>query len=234
MTYTPPAGNASHFVTTGHSPVSAGAIGLVLPGASYSAPVGNAVAFQFPEEYSAPAGTVSNFTVLAATEFVGTGAVTVGITASGVGEYQEIVVIGEGLIHTDVVALGVGVVGVTGNGTATVASAIASGSGARGVAGQGIVVFDQFSATGAGVVERFELKGEVRQAGVLINRRVRAYLRDTGNLVNEGDTVAGRFCLHTGFTPAEYYVIPIDLSNDAADWMPPCANRLLSVLAMDA
>ena len=234
MPYTPPAGNAANFVTTGHSPVSAGAVGLIFPGTAYAAPGGNAVAAQFPAEYSVPAGSVASFTVPPATEFVGTGAVAVSITASGVGEYQEIIVIGEGLITTDVVALGVGVVGVTGNGTATVASVIASGSGARGVAGQGAVAFAQFSAAGAGVVERYELKGEVRQAGVLINRRVRAYHRDTGALVNEGDTVAGHFRLHTGFAPAEYYVIPIDLSNDAADWTPPCANRLVSVLAMDA
>lgn len=234
MSYMPPGGSAAHFVTTGHSPASAGAVGLIFPGASYSAPVGNAVAAQFPAEYSAPVGSPANFTVPPATEFVGAGAVTVGITVSGVGEYQEIVVIGEGVITADVVALGVGVVGVTGNGAATIAPAIASGSGARGVAGQGAVAFGQFSAAGAGIVERYELKGEVRQSGVLVNRRVRAYHRDTGALVNEGDTVAGRFRVHTGFTPAEYYVIPIDLSNDAADWTPPCANRLASVLAMDA
>ena len=234
MPYTPPAGIAAHFITIGHSPVPAGAVGLIFPDAFYSAPAGNAVAAQFPAEYSAPAGAVANFTVPPATEFVGIGAVAVTITASGIGEYQEVVAIGEGMVTTDVVALGAGVIGVAGNGSAAVSSATASGSGVRGVAGQGNVAFGEFSATGTGVVERYELQGEVRQAGVLINRRVRAYRRDTGALINEGDTVGGCFRLHTGFAAAEYYVIPIDLADNAADWTPPCANRLVSVLAMDS
>jgi len=234
MPYTPPAGNAAYFVTTGHSPVSAAALGLMLRGAAYSPPAANAVQAQLPVEYSTPPGSAGNFTVPLATEFVGTGAVTVSITASGVGEYQEIIVIGEGAITTDVTAHGVGVIGIAGSGAVTVTSAIVSGAGVRGVAGEGAVVFSQFSAIGAGIVERYELTGEVRLSGVLINRRVRAYRRDSGALVNEGDTVAGRFRLHTGFAAAEYYIIPIDLDGDAADWTPPCANRLVSVLAMDA
>lgn len=234
MSYTPPAGNAAHFVTTGHSAVPAGAVRLLFLGASYSAPIGNALVAQFPAEYSAPSGSVANFTVSPVTEVIGVGAVTVTITASGVGEYQEIVVIGEGEITTDVAAHGVGVIGIAGSGVVTVTSAIVSGVGVRGVAGQGAVAFSQFSAIGSGIVERYELKGEVRQSGVLINRRVRAYRLDTGALVNEGDTVAGRFRLHTGFASAEYYVIPLDLADNAADWTPPCANRLVSVLAMDA
>lgn len=82
-------------------------------------------------------------------------------------------------------------------------------------------------------VLRYELRGEVRLSGVLVNRRVRAYLRSTGALLGEVDTAVGRFCVPVGFAPAECYVIPIDLSEGATDWLPPTANRLLSVLALD-
>ena len=80
---------------------------------------------------------------------------------------------------------------------------------------------------------RYELRGEVRVGGVLVNRRVRAYLRDTGALVSQGDTTAGRFALPAGFDEAEHYVVPIDLAPGATDWLPPAANRIVSVLAMD-
>lgn len=82
-------------------------------------------------------------------------------------------------------------------------------------------------------VERYELRGEVRLAGVLVNRRVRAYLRSSGALLGESDTAVGRFRVHTGFAPAECYVTPIDMTEGATDWLPPTANRITSVLAMD-
>jgi len=47
------------------------------------------------------------------------------------------------------------------------------------------------------------------------------------------DTVIGKFRLHTGFTPAEHYITPIDLAEGATDWSPPTANRIVSVLALD-
>lgn len=234
MSYTPPAGNAANFTATGYSPAPSTAVGFRFPSALYSAPGPSSALFQLPAEYVAPSGSTVYFNVAPATEFIGSGVIMVDITVSGAGEYHEYNVVGQGATTVDLVALGVGSIGVTGNGAVVVAAPVAAGVGVRGVAGQGTVSFSGFSAAGTGVVERYELKGEVRQAGVLINRRVRAYHRDTGALVNEGDTVAGRFRLHTGFAPAEYYVIPIDLSNDAADWTPPCANRLVSVLAMDA
>ena len=85
------------------------------------------------------------------------------------------------------------------------------------------------------LVERYELVGEVRLGGILVNRRVRAYRRDTGALVNEADTVAGRFCIHSGFESGiEFTVLPIDLASAATDWTPPVANRVLPELAFDA
>lgn len=85
----------------------------------------------------------------------------------------------------------------------------------------------------AGTVRRYELRGEVRDQGVLVNRRVRAHRRDTGALVAEADTVAGVFVLPAGFAADEYYLVPINLDAGATDFSPPCANRVTSVLAMD-
>lgn len=234
MPYTPPVGNAANFTATGYTPPSSTAVGFRFPVASYSVPGPSSVPFQFPAEYMAPSGSAAHFHVAPATEFVGVGAITVDVTVSGSGEYHEYNVVGQGAATVDAVALGVGVIGVMGSGVVAAAAPVAIGAGVRGVAGQGAVTLSSFSAAGAGIVERYELKGEVRLSGVLINRRVRAYRRDSGALVNEGDTVAGRFRLHTGFAAAEYYVVPIDLADNADDWTPPCANRLVSVLAMDA
>lgn len=89
------------------------------------------------------------------------------------------------------------------------------------------------SATASIEVARYELRGEVRLGGVLVNRRVRAYQRLSGALIGEVDTVIGRFALHTGFEPMECYITPIDLAETATDWSPPTANRIMSVLALD-
>lgn len=87
----------------------------------------------------------------------------------------------------------------------------------------------------AAVHERYELSGEVRLAGVLVNRRVRAYRRSDGAFVAEADTVAGKFKVPAGFlATVEHYVVPIYLDDAATDWSPPTANRVLPVLAMDA
>ncbi|WP_157353861.1 hypothetical protein [Aromatoleum toluclasticum] len=84
-----------------------------------------------------------------------------------------------------------------------------------------------------GTVVRYELRGEVRDQGVLVNRRVRAYRRSDGAFIAEADTVAGLFALPVGFASAEYYLVPINLDPAATDYTPPCANRVTSVLAMD-
>jgi hypothetical protein len=39
-------------------------------------------------------------------------------------------------------------------------------------------------------------------------------------------------CL-VGYALGEYYVVPLDLASDAVDWLPPVANRVLSVLVAD-
>lgn len=85
----------------------------------------------------------------------------------------------------------------------------------------------------AGTVVRYELRGEVRIQGVLVDRRVRAYRRGDGALVAEQDTTAGAFRIHAGFAASEHYLVPVDMSAEATDFAPPCANRVLSVLADD-
>lgn len=82
-------------------------------------------------------------------------------------------------------------------------------------------------------VERYELRGEVRLGGVLVNRRVRAYLRSSGALLGESDTIVGTFSVHAGFAAAECYVTPIDMADGATDWLPPTANRIVGTLALD-
>lgn len=89
------------------------------------------------------------------------------------------------------------------------------------------------NVSGLATVLRYELRGEVRDDGALVNRTVRAYRRDTGALAGSVETEMGRFVIPVGFGPDEYVVIPIDLSPAAADFAPPCANRVLSVLAQD-
>jgi len=81
---------------------------------------------------------------------------------------------------------------------------------------------------------RYEVRGEVRLGGVLVNRRVRCYARASGELMGQAETVAGRYRVHAGFTDAEVYVTAIDLADAATDWIPPAANRLVPVLADDA
>lgn len=106
-------------------------------------------------------------------------------------------------------------------------------TGAVVLVGQAAVPGPLGAPAAVGTVVRYELRGEVRDQGVLVNRRVRAYLRETGALVGESDTVAGQFAVPVGFAADEYYVLPIDLGSAAADFSPPCANRVASVLAMD-
>lgn len=100
------------------------------------------------------------------------------------------------------------------------------------------VALDTIAAIGVSAVAditvaRYELRGEVRLGGVLVNRRVRAYSRASGALLGEADTSVGRFRVHTGFVAVECYATSIDLDAAATDWLPPTANRITSVLALD-
>jgi len=87
----------------------------------------------------------------------------------------------------------------------------------------------------AGLHPRYRLHGELRDGGALVTspRRVRAHKRSNGALVAEVDTGTGVFDIEVGYALDEFYVVPIDLSSDAVDWVPPVANRVLSVLVAD-
>lgn len=188
----------------------------------------------------------------AASSVTGTGAATLDFAASAAGEYQSSSVTGTASATLAVTAEASGGHGVAGAGTATVDIAAAASSG-HGVAGtdsdtlsfavaaagaHGVAAAGSSTLTLAPAVvathERYEVRGEVRQGGVLVNRKVRVYLRSTGVFVNEADTVVGKFNVHTGFAPAEHYIVPIHLDDAATDWMPPTSNRVVSVLAQDA
>jgi hypothetical protein len=113
----------------------------------------------------------------------------------------------------------------------TVAAASGVAHGVAGSVGAAVGIAGAFDITH----ERYEVRGVTQIGGVLVDRRVRVYLRETGALIAQGDTVAGAFHLATGFSAGggEVYVIPIDLSGGATDWTPPIANRVVPTLAMD-
>lgn len=182
---------------------------------------------------------------------VGVGAVTLGVTADAVGDYQSSAAVGVGAVTVDPTAAATASHGITGTastvvdptaaataehgiaGTASVTVGVSAGAtGAHGIAGPGAATIT-FTAAAVATHLRYEVKGEVRQGGILVNRRVRAYLRSSGALVGEGDTTFGKFALNTGFAALEHYVVPINLDDAATDWVPPIANRVLSVLAQD-
>ena len=199
----------------------------------YSAPYGEVLDFTFAgaPEYAAPVGdslafgdqgTAAEITVVA----------VVGVTASLLLEHlvDEIAVT---LTASIPVVAGIDAShGVAGS-VAAVVTVSADQTADHGVALVGIASIP-LQAAASIVVDRYELRGEIRLAGVLVNRRVRAYLRSSGVLLGEADTVVGRFQVHAGFAAAECYVTPIDMSAEATDWLPPTANRLMSVLAEDA
>jgi hypothetical protein len=179
-----------------------------------------------------------------------------GLAAEGSGTHENPSVEGVGAVTIPALtAEGLAAHGVTAAGAVTIGSLAVDGAGAHGVAGAGAVTLDDLTVAGAaahgvrgeadatigalmavGVAShpRYSLKGEVRDGGVLVNRTVRVYLRSTGALIGEQFTTAGRFDIHAGFAEAEHYILPIDLGEGATDWAPPAANRVLSVLAMDA
>lgn len=219
MSYTPPSYNAANFTWVGQ--------------AAYTPPAYNAANFSW-----APVGVNGTGAgVLSVTgagtggqAFAGAGDGVVPIAGAGVG-YA-----GEGIFGT-----GAGVASVSGDGAGQLGVA-GVGAGVAGVSGAGVGFFGA-SGVGAGTVAitgaavalhpRYELRGEVRLSGVLVNRRVRAYLRSSGALVGEVDTVAGAFRIPVGTVEDEFYLVPIDLSPGATDWLPPTANRVTSVLAVD-
>ncbi len=213
MAYTPPAPNAANF-TAYPEYLEPGRVrhAFKFPVDVYVSP--NAATLVFSETwYSRPNGLVANFvvSVQALTAAVATGAFTFEFFVEGHATYTNSAVSGNGAFTFDF-------------GFECHAK--------HGVKGAGAFMFD-FAPAGHATVLRYELTGEVRNGGILVNRLVRVYRRDTGEMVGEANTVSGHFKVNAGFVEREHYAIPIDLANDATDWLPPCANRLVSVLASD-
>lgn len=179
---------------------------------SYTPPVSSAADFTWQTEaaYTPPAGSAANLAWAPDVPAITLAAVVPLVAAMALGH--------DGVVVESAIAATVSI---------TAALSLAHGVSANIAATVPII------ATASLTVERYELKGEVRIGGMLVERRVRAYLRSTGVLVAEADTAVGKFNLPTGFGPQEYYVTPIDLGADATDWLPPTANRVTSVLASD-
>jgi hypothetical protein len=232
---------------------SAAAADFAFTGTAYTRPAASAADFSFESGVVGNAAVTLDISAAATGSHgvSGVGAVTLDISAAAEGEFQSIEISGEGAVTLDLIAAATGSHGVSGHGAVTLAlgaeaaaahgvagaseaslTFTASGSGAHGVAGVGVATLT-LSAAAVAVHERYEVRGEVRLSGVLVNRRVRAHRRDNGALVGEADTVAGRFSIHTGFTDAQHYIVPIDLGESATDWLPPVANRVAAVLAQD-
>ena len=205
MSYTPPAGNAANVSWVGAVP--------------YTAPTGNTASVSWAS--GAPAAVT------------GAGSGAVSISGSGIGEHHEplpaVTGVGHALFQVGGAAAGVHGVAGTGAGVLPVIGAAGANHGVAG-SGSGAIALP---SEGVGRHPRYELRGEVRLGGILVNRRVRAYLRSSGAMLGEADTVAGRFRVHAGFEAAECYVTPIDMDPGATDWRPPTANRIASVLASD-
>lgn len=231
MAFTPPAPSAVNFVTVGYYEPGKVRHAFQFPLATYAAPVGSAANFVL-SSYVYPNGLVANVTVPANANVEAVGAFTVDFVVEGSATFINVETVGNGAFTIDFDIEGHGAQGVKGTGAFGIDFDVA-GAVAHGVAGSG--AFDLgFSVVGSGTVERYELVGEVRKDGITVNRLVRAYRRDTGALVGEIATTAGKFRLHTGFVAREHYIVPIEEGNDATDWSPPCANRVMSVLAQDA
>lgn len=221
MSYTPPAGNAADVSWVGV--------------AAYTPPAGNAANVTWESDdgvVGAGAGALS-FTGAgsAAHGVAGAGAGVLGFTGAGTAVHSGSVVEGAGAGVLDFAGAGSAAHGVAGAGAGAFAFA-GSGAGAHGVAGVGGGAL-AFAGAGAAQHLRYEVRGEVRLGGVLINRRVRCYKRASGELMGQADTVVGRYRVHAGFDNAEVYVTAINLAGDATDWIPPTANRLVPVLASD-
>lgn len=221
MSYTPPAGNAANVSWVGV--------------AAYTPPAGNAANVTWESDggvVGAGAGVLS-FTGAgsAAHGVAGAGAGTLGFTGAGEGEHTNPSVEGSGAGELQFTGAGAGAHGVAGAGAGAL-DFTGTGTAAHGVAGVGGGAL-AFAGAGAAQHLRYEVRGEVRLGGVLVNRRVRCYKRSSGELMGQADTVVGRYRVHAGFDNAEVYVTAIDLGGDATDWIPPTANRLVPVLASD-
>ena len=199
---------------------------------SYTRPDADEVDFIFGESYTRPDADEVDFIFGEPDEFTAAGEGYVSIVGSGTGAFGSEEYTGDGSGTVGVVGAGIGAHGVTGSGVGAL-SLVGDGAGARGVAGSGSGALGLVTA-GVAQHTRYEIRGEVKLNGALVNRRVRAYVRDTGELFAEEDTTLGAYSLHAGFEDdVEFYVIALNLDPAATDFIPPTANRVLPVLAMD-
>ncbi len=166
--------------------------------------------------------------------FVGRSAYTAPASNAVDFEFPQLTPVGVGAVTLEFIPAGAGTVSLptfTGAGAVTLAFEPASAA-RHGITGQGAATLD-FAPAGIGAHPRYELRGQVLDNGVPVDRRVRAYRRASGALAYEVDTVAGQFTIAAGFALDEFYLVPIDLASTAEDWAPPVANRVLSVLKVD-
>lgn len=199
---------------------------------SYTPPLGTLVAFTWEgaQPYTAPAGSDVAF-AHTPTVFAIDIAATVAVTAALA--LQHVVIDIDGVVSATVTVVAALDASHGVSGTATASIPVSAGqTSTHGVALDGVASITLRAAASI-EIDRYELRGEVRFNGVLVNRRVRAYLRSSGALLSQADTVAGKFALHAGFAAAECYITPIDMADGATDWLPPTANRIISVQALD-
>jgi len=198
---------------------------------SYTPPSGDAIVAQFGSGYTSPAGDA----IVA--QFGGAG-VPSGTMAATLALAGEIDATHELPVFAGTLAAGLDLAGGMDVAHGIVGSAwavlelgvdvqarhgvVGAASAALGITGAAVATFP-----------RFQLRGVVQDGGSPVERRVRAYKRSTGALVAQGDTTGGAFVLDVGYALDEFVILPIDLANDATDWTPPCANRVLSVLLVD-
>ena len=220
MSYTPPAGNAANFSWVGV--------------AAYTPPAGGAANFSWAATgvTAAGAGTLV-FTggALAAHGVAGLGVGTLPFSGAGTAEHSGRLVEGAGAGALSFSGAATAAHGVAGVGVGALAF-VGAGVAAHGIAATCAGMLG-FTGACAAMHLRYEVRGEVRLGGVLVNRRVRCSKRATGELMGQADTVAGVYRVHAGFDEAEVYVTAIDLAEAATDWIPPTANRLVPVLASD-
>lgn len=200
---------------------------------SYTRPLGNAANAKFGGAYTRPAGNAADASFQTA---------PAGVSGAGAG---VLAFAGAATAAHGITGAAAGVLAFTGSGAGehTNPSVEGAGDGTLAFTGAGTAAHG-IAATGAGAIGftgacvavhlRYEVRGEVRLGGVLVNRRVRCYKRSTGEMMGQADTAAGLYRVHAGFDDGEVYTLAIHLDEAAMDWIPPTANRLVPVLAEDA
>ncbi len=232
MAFTPPAPSAVNF-TSGGGYYEPGKVrhAFRFPAGTYAQPNGDALAF-VETWYVVPNGLAANFSLPAQTSYSSAAAFTVEFFVEAHAEFTSTLVEANTAFSVDFTPAALAAHGVKGV-AAIAVDFVAEATAKHGVKGDAAITVG-FTPAASGTVVRYELSGEVRKDGILVNRLVRAYRRDDGSLVGEVATVAGKFKVPAGFVSREHYLVPIDTANDATDWLPPCANRVESVLAQDA